>query len=89
MSFEHKYVYFMKDHDCWKQSAVLIWLGQKHDALSLVCVCMYKYIMLLFLILSCLHIDDFDLFPWQARRDLNDPENAIIGAFAGNMTFNC
>lgn len=26
-------------------------------------------------------------FILQARRDLNDPENAIIGAFAGIMRF--
>lgn len=27
------------------------------------------------------------ILSYQARRDLNDPENAIIGAFAGNLTF--
>lgn len=24
-------------------------------------------------------------FSWQAQRELNDPENAAIGAFAGNI----
>lgn len=35
------------------------------------------------------HIYDFDLFPsCQAKRDPSDPENAIIGTFAGNLEFN-
>lgn len=61
---------------------------QKHDALLLpyMSICIHIDVCAFFY-LSCLHIGDFDLFPWQARRDLNDPENAIIGAFAGNMTF--
>lgn len=33
-------------------------------------------------------IDDFDMFSfiYQAKRDLYDPENALIGAFSGKKT---